>query len=165
MSERAGVRAPSLPMPHLPLLALLCLAAPLAAQERPPVFDVHLHALGADAQGPPPLGMCTPMEAMPAWDPATDYAATFMAFMKDPPCDDPVWSPESDEELLRRTLEVMERQNVAGVLSGEPDRVRRWMAAAPGRFLPGSMFNAAATDVDSHCSSRTCTSPSAVSTC
>jgi uncharacterized protein len=32
----------------------------------------------------------------------------------------------------------MERLNIVGVLSGEePDRIASWMAAAPGRFMPG----------------------------
>ena len=30
------------------------------AQEQLPVIDVHLHALAADGQGPPPIAMCTP---------------------------------------------------------------------------------------------------------
>jgi predicted TIM-barrel fold metal-dependent hydrolase len=60
--------------------------------------------------------------------------------LKQPPCDDPVWSPETDEELMLQTIEVMERRNIVGVLSGTPDRVAAWMAAAPGRFFPGLGF-------------------------
>jgi len=60
-----------------------------------------------------------------------------MALLKNPPCADPIWSPTTDAELLSRTMAVMERQNVYGVLSGTPDRVARWMEAAPGRFYPG----------------------------
>lgn len=132
------------------MLSILVLAWPMAsavAQDRPPVFDVHLHALAADQQGPPPLGMCTPIPEFPAWDPATPYGQTFMAMHKNPPCDDPVWSPETDEELMRRTIEVMERRNVVGVLSGTPERVATWMGAAPDRFIPGLEFNAAVTDI------------------
>ena len=33
--------------------------------------------------------------------------------LKDPPCEDPVWSPETDEGVLRRTVEVMERHLAA----------------------------------------------------
>jgi uncharacterized protein len=40
--------------------ALAALVIPVGAQQREPIIDVHMHALGADAQGPPPLGMCTP---------------------------------------------------------------------------------------------------------
>ena len=118
-------------------------AASAVAQDRLPVIDVHLHALAADQQGPPPLAMCTPIPEFPAWDPASGpYGATFMAMHKDPPCDDPVWSPETDEELMQETIEAMERLNVFGVLSGTPERVGTWMKAAPSRFIPGLGFNA-----------------------
>ena len=120
---------------------LPCLLATLAcAQERPPIIDMHLHALAADHQGPPPVAICTPIEQFPTWDPAQPYGATFMAMLKQPPCDDPVWSPETDEDLMAQTLEVMERRNIVGVLSGTPDRVAAWMEAAPGRFFPGLGF-------------------------
>lgn len=117
------------------LLALFGMSA--AAQERLPILDMHLHALPADHLGPPPLGMCTPMP-FPAWDPSQPYGEIFMAMHKQPPCDDPVWSPETDEEVMTQTIDVMNRLNIVGVLSGfEPDRVAAWMAAAPNRFIPG----------------------------
>ena len=122
-------------------------AAPVLAQDGLPILDVHLHADAADAQGPPPLGMCVPIQEFPAWDPAVPYGSIFMGMMKDPPCDDPVWSPETDEGVVAGTLEVMERRNVFGVLSGSPDRVGRWMEAGPGRFMPALRFNVAGTDV------------------
>jgi uncharacterized protein len=125
------------------LLSLLILAVAVSpvlgqsAGERPaPVIDVHLHALAADAQGPPPVGMCTPIDPLPAWDPAEPYGATFMRMLKEPPCPDPVWSPTTDEELMRETLEVMERLNIIGVVSGPAERVATWRAAAPDRLIP-----------------------------
>lgn len=77
---------------------------------------------------------------MPAWDPAVPYADVFMNMLKNPPCDDPLWSPESDAELMVQTIDVMSRRNVVGVLSGTSDRVAVWMQAAPGRFFPGLTF-------------------------
>jgi hypothetical protein len=112
---------------------------PAQAQPRPPIIDVHLHALAADSQGPPPLAMCTPLD-FPAWDPAQPYGATFMAMLKQPACKDPVWSPKTDQEVMTETIEVMKRRNIFGVLSGTPDRVADWMKAAPGRFIPGFQF-------------------------
>lgn len=129
------------------VLTLALVPGSALAQDRPPVLDVHVHALPADHQGPPPVGMCTPISEFPAWDPATPWGQTYLAMMKDPPCDDPVWSPETDEELMRRTIEVMERRNVVGVLGGTPERVTTWMNAAPDRFIPGLDFNVADTDV------------------
>lgn len=49
-----------------------------------------------------------------------------------------MWSPETDEELLAQTIEVVIRLNIIGVLSGpEPKRIAEWEAAAPGPFIPG----------------------------
>ena len=107
------------------------------AQERLPIIDMHMHAMPADAQGPPPLAMCTPME-FPVWDQNQPYGMTFMSMQKEAECTDPVWSPETDEELMNQTIEVMERLNIVGVLSGnEPDRIADWMAEAPDLFIPG----------------------------
>ncbi len=110
------------------------------AQERLPIIDMHLHAMAADAQGPPPVAMCTPFVEFPAWDPSRPYSNVFLAMLKQPQCDHPVWSPETDEEIMRQTIEVMERRNVVGVLSGSPDRVAVWRKAAPERFIPGLQF-------------------------
>jgi predicted TIM-barrel fold metal-dependent hydrolase len=123
-------------VPFLLLLVLL----PAQAQPGPPIIDMHLHALAADSQGPPPLAMCTPIEPFRAWDPAAPYGATFMAMLKQPSCKDPVWSPKTDQEVMTQTIEVMKRRNIFGVLSGTPDRVAGWMKAAPGRFIPGLQF-------------------------
>jgi predicted TIM-barrel fold metal-dependent hydrolase len=111
-----------------------------SAQERLPILDVHLHALSADYQGPPPVAMCTPIEPMPAWDPSSPYGSTFMSLLKDPRCPDPVWSPLTDEELMNETLEVMEKLNLVGVLSGTADRVAAWRAKSPDRIIPGLIF-------------------------
>jgi uncharacterized protein len=117
--------------------ACVLLTAPVTAQEQLPILDMHLHAMAANAQGPPPLGVCTPIQPFPSWDPTAPFALTLMAMFKAPPCADPVWSPLSDVELMTQTIEVVERLNIFGVLSGSPDRVAAWMNAAPGRFLPG----------------------------
>jgi predicted TIM-barrel fold metal-dependent hydrolase len=120
--------------------ACALLAMPVAAQEQLPILDMHLHAFAADAQGPPPLGICTPIQPFPVWDPAAPYAQTFMAMFKSPPCANPVWSPLTDAELMAQTIQVVERLNIIGVLSGSANRVAEWMTAAPGRFLPGLGF-------------------------
>ena len=128
-------------LPRVAIGMLLVVACPVTAQERPPIFDVHLHAPRADAQGPPPLAMCTPQTEWPGWDPATPYGPVYMDLVKNPPCDDPLWSPETDEEVLDGTLEVMERLNVFGVLSGEDQGLQaEWTRAAPGRFVPGAII-------------------------
>jgi predicted TIM-barrel fold metal-dependent hydrolase len=121
-------------------MLLMLLAGPASAQQQLPVIDMHLHAMAADDQGPPPVGICTPIDPFPAWDPDEPYGAVFMGMLKHPPCGEPVWSPMTDEELMTQTIEVMSRRNIFGVLSGTPDRVAAWMQAAPGRFFPGLGF-------------------------
>jgi predicted TIM-barrel fold metal-dependent hydrolase len=118
---------------------LFALSAAACAEAPAPVIDMHLHALGYEDQGPPPLGMCTPMP-MPVWDQREPYGAIFMRGLKEPSCDDPVWSPLSDDELLQRTVAVMRKHNVYGVLSGTRDMVDNWMLAAPGLFMQGFTF-------------------------
>ena len=128
---------------HIRLVAaIICLlaGAPLSARERPPVIDMHMHALAADSQGPPPLGMCTPLGAYPAWDQRQPWQEQFLAQFRRPACRDPIWSPMTDAEVLGRTLAVMDRQNVIGVLSGPADRVSAWIAERPARFIPALEF-------------------------
>ena len=119
------------------LVFLLLLSAATAAQDPLPILDVHLHAVRADHVGPPPVAVCTPMPA-PAWDPSRPYREQLSGMQKEPPCEDAVWSPETDEALMRQTIAAMERLNIVGVLSGlDPDQIAAWREAAPGRFIPG----------------------------
>lgn len=123
------------------VLAVLLLATSVAADAAtPPIIDMHLHAFPADASGPPPLGLCAPFPEFPLADPPEPWETTFIAWQKNPPCDDPVWSPLTDQELMKQTIAVMDRRNIYGVLSGKPERVRRWSDARPGRFIPGLQF-------------------------
>lgn len=44
--------------------------------------------------------------------------------------------------MLARTLEILERRNIVGVISGYPiERVRRFTDAAPGRLIPAYQLN------------------------
>jgi uncharacterized protein len=116
---------------------LFLLAGAAQAQDRLPILDMHLHALPADWEGPPPLATCPAIfPFFLPWDPSEPYQGMFVAMHREPPCDDPVWSPMTDEDVMVQTIEIMERWNVFGILSGTPDRVDDWMEAAPGRFLP-----------------------------
>ncbi|HVS16617.1 MAG TPA: amidohydrolase family protein [Thermoanaerobaculia bacterium] len=120
--------------------ALLLLPAGATAAP-PPVLDVHLHALGAADQGPPPLAMCTPLGTpFPAWDGASPWPESFLAMLETPACDDPVWSPKTDRELMERSLAELERHNVYGVVSGSAERVATWRESAPERLIPGLVF-------------------------
>lgn len=54
------------------IVLLLLSAAAAAAQTPPPIIDMHLHALRADANGPPPIAIC-PGTAYPGHDPAQGW--------------------------------------------------------------------------------------------
>ena len=123
----------------LPALATVFLLAtgPVEAQE--PILDVHVHALAADDQGPPPLAMCTPIDPIPTWDQRQPLMAAFIEMFKNPACADPIWSPMTDEALMTQTLEIMQRRNIIGVVTGTSAMVRRWRTASPERVLPSLM--------------------------
>lgn len=110
-----------------------------AAQASQPILDMHLHALAADEQGPPPLAMCTPIDPMPTWDQRMPWTDGLTAMFKHPRCASPIWSPLSTEEIRDKTLAIMRRRNIIGVVSGPYRRVMDWKAKAPDRVLPSLM--------------------------
>ena len=67
--------------------AAVAFVRPLDAQAPPPpIIDMHMHALEADAQGPPPMAMCTAQVAgFPAVDPGHPWPDSFMEHFKKPP--------------------------------------------------------------------------------
>jgi uncharacterized protein len=116
---------------------LLIFALHAAAQARPPIIDMHLHARKADYIGSDPRPMCAPFEVMPRWDPAHPIDEG-MTFHKEPPCAHPVAAARTDEEVLQQTIAVMKKRNIIGMVSGEPEQMTVWKAAAPGRIIVGS---------------------------
>lgn len=124
------------------LSAAAALISPrMAAQPTPPpIIDMHMHALAANEQGPPPLSMCTPFAEYVAWDPATPYPELFFSRFKKPACPDPIWSPMTDAELMNQTLAIADRRNIVGVLSGPAAQVDAWIKARPARFIPALSF-------------------------
>ena len=122
------------------VVLLLLFATSAAAQAPPPIIDMHLHALKADANGPPPLALC-PGTAYPGRDPAQDWVETFTAALKTPPCTNPIWGATTDEEVMTQTLEVLERRNIIGVTSGS--QLAKWRKAGGDRIVPALAFGGA----------------------
>lgn len=126
------------------ILALVFgLTSPLAHASEPyagPILDMHAHAHAATSQGPPPLAMCTPFAELLAGTIGTPWGERFLSLMKSPPCADPVWSPETDLEVMRRSLAQFEKYNVYAVTSGPLALVKKWRVAAPDRVIPGLQF-------------------------
>ncbi len=120
-----------------------CVSA--VAQDLPaPVIDMHLHASPASSQGPPPLALCAPPISYPPANTGVDWAGTFMAFMKNPPCNNPLRSPMTDRELMERTLAIMKRRNVFAVTSGR--LVDEWRKEGGDRIIPGLAFSLGSDD-------------------
>jgi uncharacterized protein len=118
---------------QIPFLLLALSAAPALGQatERPaPIIDMHLHASTAAGQGPPPVPVC-PGGILPA--PRRQDAFGLADVMA---CSEPLLSAPTDEEIMHRTLALMERYNVIGVTSGPRQLVLQWQAAAPHRIIP-----------------------------
>jgi uncharacterized protein len=97
-----------------------------------PILDMHMHARTAAHYGATGLPLCAPVDRMPRWD----QRQPFGEYASPPLCSAPLVSPKTDAEVLRQTLASMQRNNVVGVLGGDPDLVAAWLAAAPGRFIP-----------------------------
>ena len=108
---------------------------------RPPIIDMHMHAYPPDYFGKPPRKMCTGM-AFPWVDPAD---------LKSPitHCEGPQFeSAASEEEIIRRTVAVMEQYNITGVVSASAagvsspiERLERWQTAAKSRVIPAILSN------------------------
>lgn len=100
------------------ILLLIAMPATGVAQRntRPPMIDMHMHAntVNKDADGRPLSQPCLPT-----------------------PCQVPPPEAETAEDVLRLTLETMDRNNIVlGFLShASLDNVYRWVDAAPDRFV------------------------------
>ena len=111
-------------------------AASPAGRAAGPIIDVHLHALSANDQGPPPVVICAPYDDMPVadtrWDGATYAAKTF----KTPICKHPIWSAKDDDALREETLAALRKYDITAVTSGDADKVERWRREEPRRIVP-----------------------------
>jgi uncharacterized protein len=102
------------------LIALACLGptSAVAQRARAPIIDMHLHAGPADAQGPPPVRICTPFQYLPTRDPQQspeEYAATLRQQRE---CPTLLMRAGTNAELLEQTVEVLKRRNAYAVTSG-----------------------------------------------
>ena len=108
---------------------------------RPPIIDMHMHAMPVDFYGKPPAKMCAPQNF--PWVDPKDSTADFMT------CIGPtIQAGATDDEVIRRTVAVMTEYNVTGVISAPSragvssvDRLKPWQSAAPDRVIPGVWTN------------------------
>ena len=109
-------------------ISLLMAAAAL------PIIDMHLHARRAAYSGANPPPMCAPFRVMPRSD-ARNGVYEGMKFNA-APCKNPIPAASTDAAVLAGTVAAMDRNNIFGVVSGEPALIAEWVAAAPRRFMP-----------------------------
>jgi predicted TIM-barrel fold metal-dependent hydrolase len=105
------------------------LTAPLLAQERPPIIDMHMHA------DLPPYNV-------PAGTPA---------LCRPEPCRGKSKATANHEQTREKTLEAMERYNIVkAFLSGvDLNIVQEWVKAAPDRFIASPfIFKVGRPDVE-----------------
>lgn len=136
MRARSGALAA---MTIMTCLGMSWLGTPVAlaqntGAERPPVIDVHMHAMD-DAPWAQPV--CPNQTKFLASDPHDGKEAAFGWSPED--CT-PKLYPAKKGEYRKDVLAEMERLNVIGVVFGQPDEVKKWQAAAPRRVIPGTAF-------------------------
>jgi uncharacterized protein len=119
-------------------LILLLLIAPLqaAAQKRPPIIDMHLHAHSLEEYGGGGR-VCTNDQKILFLGVDPRKTITLDAVMT---CPRPIQAPSTDEAVKRESLALLERYNVWAVTSGSLEYVSAWRAASPRRIIPAISF-------------------------
>ena len=120
------------------------------AQARPPIIDMHLHARKGDFAGVPPR-LCLPIVTAPRWD----QAQPIQTGLSEPSCENPLPAVTTATQLMQGTVAAMEKRNVIGMVSGEPDVIATWKAYAPTRVIAGSDLRVLKGSADGRLKART----------
>jgi uncharacterized protein len=110
-----------------------------AGAEAPaPIIDMHLHALPAGGGGAPGDRVCSDTLDFPAavMPPAKQGSVDGLL-----ECASPMVGSPTDEELMRRSLEVLRAHNMWAVTSGPRDKVAAWKAAGGERIIVGGWLD------------------------
>jgi predicted TIM-barrel fold metal-dependent hydrolase len=104
--------------------------------KKPPIIDMHLHAMQADQLGPPGQKMSVPFENFSYNDPRDDYGSTYLqALQKGSWAKKTVPSPLTDDSLRVQTLRVLKENNIYAVTAGSVSMVRKWHNEDPKRII------------------------------
>ena len=121
------------------LLYTLAVSIEVCAQEILPIIDMHLHANPASANGPPPTAICAPPMEMPFLDTAKNWMESFIDWVKNPACENPVWGPATDKEVMEQSLDILKRNNIYAVTSGP--FIDYYIKNGGDRIIPGLGFD------------------------
>jgi predicted TIM-barrel fold metal-dependent hydrolase len=102
----------------------------------PPVIDIHVHAF----------------DSLPNVGPVCPFPAQFMASdakagnehqlgWAHQECSPALEPGKNQDEYMRAAIAEWDRLNVTAVVMGEPEFVKKWLEAAPGRVIPGTSFD------------------------
>ena len=122
------------------LAALFLAMATRAVGASPAIIDMHLHALAADDQGPPPVVICAPYDTIPIRDVGKGAPPYAVYAFKTAHCVHPIWSAADDAALQRESLAALKRLDILAVTSGPVEKVETWRKAAPDRIIPALAF-------------------------
>lgn len=129
---------------------ILCLIAAIArlqtaAQTPEPIIDMHLHAMHGDELGPPPLFLCAPFLEWPLKDPQEEVQSYYARVQNKPSCPSPLRSGMNDEDLMQRTIAILEKRNIYAVTNSISrdalEVVEKWKQAGGERILPAIPFD------------------------
>ena len=109
------------------------------SQQKLPVIDMHLHATPASNNGPPPTAICAPPDEWAPYDPAKNWTEAFAGLLRNPACENPIWGPATNEEVMNLTLDILKEHNIYGVTSGP--YVDDYISHGGERIIPGLSFN------------------------
>ncbi|CAN5490008.1 amidohydrolase family protein [soil metagenome] len=103
-----------------------------AVPRRPlPIIDVHVHAMKVNPSFA--VEMCPWfLRDMPGGDPNQQMRAFLNA-----ECATPLQPAKSDQEMQAAVVDAMQRLNMTIVAYGDPQILRNWKKAAPGRVIAG----------------------------
>jgi predicted TIM-barrel fold metal-dependent hydrolase len=130
-----------------PIVCFLLLAAASSAvaqtgeSKGPPIIDIHVHA----------------MDSLPNVGPVCPFPPQFTA--SDPKlgneyqlgwahqgCSPALEPAKNADQYMKELIAEWSRLNVTAVVMGDPKLVKEWMAAAPGRVIPGTSFDGTGPD-------------------
>jgi len=102
-------------------------------KQRPPIIDMHLHAVPAKGWPGGPSFFCPGQDFAP-YDPRAKWDPNHMWET----CPNPLYPVTSDEQLLKQILAAIDRYNIVlAATSGPLEYVEKYRQAAPKRVLPG----------------------------
>ena len=120
------------------VLISICSSLP-AADPAPPIIDMHVHASAVSEfeqlVGPAPIPHCVPMTDYPPPESGSKYREIFRSRANK--CTATL-SPVTNEEVMEKSLSIMEKRNIFGVTSGS--QLSQWVKTAPDRVIPSEAF-------------------------